>query len=569
MRYPILLVVLATVGSAIVHADTTVPAKARSLYDKAEVAREEGRLEEAVLLYKQAIEAHPTYWAAHAGFQAAMRGTGDRGLAPALYEKLIAEHPDAVDLKVYQAAALDVDDAIKALTKLCADYPDNARAFLELGRKQLAAGDDKDAERTLKDAVKKAGDNDTAPYVVLGHAYFAVQRYTKARNSYRDAREIDKSCIPAILGEALCDHRQGKSDEALLEVARLVADDNLPRLVAGWWILAVIRVDLEKYDDAVAAFDKILEIDKDDYLAMIAKGQVLLQQKKPVEAASIFAKVVEKNPNSGEALFCLGWAHETSADAPEIQDAQRKERLAKAAEAYEKAAGLDPSARPRDSLGFVHLLGDNFREAVMQFKRARDLDPSYAPAMNNLGLSDDIADNRSAAKDRYEQVLKKVDKENVRAHVMLALDLWLDGSHPKAVRELEKALKIDPNDSLAWTFLGDVHYDNGKADRAIRAYRSAVKVDDNNFRAWFHMGIALDDDKRKYEDAADCYEKAHQATVNPPLDLLLRLGGINDLDLLDRPEKALQYYQAYKDAGGTEEWVDERIADLKDLMADK
>jgi tetratricopeptide (TPR) repeat protein len=83
------------------------------------------------------------------------------------------------------------------------------------------------------------------------------------------------------------------------------------------------------------------------------------------------------------------------------------------------------------------------------------------------------------------------------------------------------------------------------------------------------MGIALDEDKRKYEEAEKCYEKAHQATVSPPLDLLLRLGGINDLDLLDRPEKALQYYQAYKDAGGSEEWVSERIEDLKELLADK
>ncbi|MHC4550118.1 MAG: tetratricopeptide repeat protein [Planctomycetota bacterium] len=542
-----------------------IPAPARSEFDKAEIAREEGRLEDALGSYRKAIELHARYHAAHAGYLAALRGLGDLSEAEALYEKLVPQHADSVDLKAFQAATLPLAQSLPALQDLAAKHPANVRVHLELARAQLWVGQARDAEKTLKTTLKLESELPLAR-VLLGDVYFQQGKFTRARKEYQAAIEIDNAYVAGQLRLALCWHRAGKSDEALKIVGSLVSEDNLPRLVAGHWLLALIRTDLEKYEDALRSIDKVLEIDKNDYQALLAKGQILLLQRKPMAAAAIFALAAEGR-NRGEALFCLGWAYEKAADAPEIQDAEIKERLAKAAEAYEKCGNLDPTVRPRDSLGFVYLLGQRHADAVTQFKRAKDIDPNYAPALNNLGLSSDIADNRAEAKRRYETVLSKIDKRNVRAHVMLALDLWLDGSATKAIKQLEKALKIRPGDDLAWTFLGDIHYDNKKVDRAIKAYRKATEINEQNFFAWYHMGIAYDDDKRRYEEADRCYEKAHQARVDPPVDLFLRLAEINDVEVLNRPEKALQYYQAYVDNGGDLDWVPDRIEELKELLS--
>jgi len=317
----------------------------------------------------------------------------------------------------------------------------------------------------------------------------------------------------------------------------------------------------------------VLTIDANDFQGYLAKGHLLLRQGKPVEAAAAFARAVELNERSSDALYCLGWAHEKSADSPEIQDAQKKERLAKAADAYEKCASMDPGVAPRDSLGFVYLLGDKHAEAVMQFRRAADIDPKYAPAINNLGLASDIADNRAEAKKRYETVLGKIDRENVRARVMLALDLWLDGSATKAIKEMEKALKSAPNDDLAWTFLGDVYYDANKVDSSIKAFKKATELNEKNFFAWFHMGRAYEDDKRKYEEAERCYQKAIQVRADPPAEIFLRLGMLHDVDALDNPDKAIQYYQAFLDNGGDISgdfaWVPGRIEELRELVGKK
>jgi len=565
VRAPFNVALATAVLAAIALANPDIPAPARSEFDKAEIAREEGRLEEATGNYLKAVELHPRYVAAHAGYMATLRGLGDLSPAHSFYEKLVTKFPDSVELKAFQAAALGPSESVVALQRLASAHADSKRVHLELGRALLLAGKPRDAEKPLKASLRLDADVPVAR-VLLGDVYFRQNKMARARKEYDAALEIDTACVSAHLRLALAWHRSKKTTKALKVLGRLVSEDNLPRLVAGHWLLAFIRTDLEKYDDALKSMDRILEIDKDDFQAMIGKGQILLLQRKPMAAAAIFAKAAEQRADSSLALFCLGWAYEAGADMPEIQDAQMKERLTKAAEAYEKCAEVDPTVRPRDSLGFVYLLSQKHAEAVTQFKRAKDIDPKFAPAMNNLGLASDIADNRAEAKRRYEQVLSKIDKKNVRARVMLALDLWLDGSATKAIKELEKALKIAPEDDLAWTFLGDIHYDNRKVDRAIKAYKKAVAARDQNFYAWYHMGIAYEEDKRRYEEAEHCYEKAHQAKVDPPPDLFLRLGEINDVEVLDRPEKALQYYQAYIDAGGDVEWVPARIEELKELL---
>jgi tetratricopeptide (TPR) repeat protein len=428
-----------------------------------------------------------------------------------------------------------------------------------------------DAESALKGALKLDAAS-SAARTLLGDIYLADGKFSKARKEYEGVLETDVSCVPAQLRLALALHRMGSSADAVTLLARILADDNFPRLASGHWLMALVRAETGQIDEALKSIDRLLAVDVDDYDGLIAKG-ILLLQKKPMDAAAAFQKAVEKYPKSGDALFCLGWAFEKAADAPEIQSAARQERLAKAAEAYDKCASMDPGVRPRDSLGFVYLLTNKHAEATKEFRRATDIDPKFAPAHNNLGLASDMADNRSGAKTRYQMVLDKVDKENIRARVMLALDLWLDGSATKAIKELERVVKDAPDDDLAWTFLGDVYYDANKVDTAIKSYKKATELNDKNFFAWFHLGRAYEDDKRKYEEAERCYQKAIQVRADPPAEIFLRLGMLHDVDALDHPEEAIKYYQMFLDNGGDVsgdyDWVPGRIEELKELIGPK
>lgn len=566
-----LALALAVLLASPARADTTVPPEARLLFEKGEIAREEGRLEQAADLYKQAIDLHPLYEEAHGAYLAALRGTDNLAAAIPLYASLVGKFPASVELKAFEASAQEAAAAVGALEPLASRNPGNFRARLELARALLYCGRLSDAEEALKTALKLSPAS-SAARTLLGDVFFADGKHGKARKEYEGVLEADVSYVPAQLRLALAMHRTKNSAEALTLLGKLVSDDNYPRLVAGHWLMAMVLADQGKIDEALQSVEKLLAVDADDYDALMAKGLLLLR-KKPFDAAPVFQKAAEKYPRSSDALFCLGWSFEKAAEAPDVQDAARQERLAKAAEAYDKCAGMDPGVRPRDSLGFVYLLTSKHAEATKEFKRATDIDPEFAPAHNNLGLASDIADNRAEAKRRYELVLSKVDKKNIRARVMLALDLWLDGSGSKAIEELKKVVKDAPKDDLAWSFLGDIYYDGNKVDPAIDAYKKATELNEKNFFAWYHMGIAYEDDKRKYEEAERCYDKAIQVKADPPAEIFLRLGMLNDVDALDRPEKAIQYYQTYIDNGGNVtgdfEWVPGRIEELKELVGKK
>ena len=554
-----------------VWADETPP-EARAQFDKAEIAREEGRLEHAADLYKKAIEAHPLYEVAHVGYLASLRGTGDLFAAQDFYADLVAKHADSVELKAFAASTEEPDKAIEALKALASAHAENLRVQLELGRAYLRSNDPKRAEKPFKN-ILKADANNLAARTMLGDVAMARGKPRGARKDYEAVLEVDASYVPAHLRLALAFHADKKSGKALAILGKLVSEDAYPNLVAAHWLLAKIRLDMGKTEDAIKSIDRILTIDKGDFDALLAKGILLLKMEKPDAAVKVFTQATAKNPRSSEAMFALGWANEKWADAPGADDAKQKDRLTAAAAAYENCTNLDPSVRPRDSLGFAYLLANRSADAVLQFKRAADTDTKFAASVNNLGLVSDMADNRAAAKKKYEQVLRKISRNNVRALVMLALDHWLDGASSKAIKGLEKAVKLDPEDDLAWTFLGDVHADRQKWSRAIDSYKKATELNPRNFIAWYHMGQIYQDHKRKWEEADRCFRKAVEAKANPPHELFLRLAEVNEDDGLDDKAESLKFYKQYKEAGGSTEppwdWIDERIEELEEALAGK
>jgi tetratricopeptide (TPR) repeat protein len=545
-----------------------LPQEARAAYDAAEIAREEGRLHDAADAYARAIEAQPLYLAAHAGYLECLRALGDTSRAAPLYAKLAAAHPDSVELRAFQAAAMPPAEGLAALAALAKSAPENPRVLLELGRAQLQSGQHVEAERALRAAMKLRPDL-AAARVLLGDVYLAQGKVPSAKKEYEGVLELEPTSIAAQLRLALCLHRQEKSDKALETLGRLLSPENYPRLAAGRFLVATIHADRGEYRKAIESLDALLAAAPKHLQALLVKGDLLLREGNPAEAVATFQKAVEAHPQSAAALFALGWANERWADAPGSKEEDRSKRLEAAAQAYRRCADMEPRVRFRDSLGFVLLLRGEHPEAVTQFKRARDLDPKFAPAENNLGLTDDLADRRADAMKRYEGVLEKLDKKNVRALVMLGLDSWLQGSASQAIKHLQAALKLDPKDDLAWMFLGDIFVDGGKLREAVNAFESAVAANPRNFEAWYHMGQVLDDGLRRFEDADRAYRKALECKPDAPLDLILRLAEVNDDEALERYDQALVFYQTYRERGGTEEWVADRIAELQEKLAKK
>jgi len=126
-------------------------------------------------------------------------------------------------------------------------------------------------------------------------------------------------------------------------------------------------------------------MDLDD---LIAEGQRLLSQTKFDEAAAVFAKALEHDPDDvgllvahGAALITLG-------------------QYADALKDFDRAVELQPgSPRLHFRRGMGRMAQLDFTGAIADFSRAIDLDHSYAVAFYCRGLAQDSLGNEKESQD--------------------------------------------------------------------------------------------------------------------------------------------------------------------------
>jgi len=86
------------------------------------------------------------------------------------------------------------------------------------------------------------------------------------------------------------------------------------------------------------------------------------------------------------------------------------------------------------------------------------------------------------------------------------------GENEKAVTDLEAYLETYPEDSLAWTILGNVHSKTGRLDDAQTAYEKAISLDPKQSDAVNGLGV-LHRKRGNYDAAMEAYQKA--IAINP------------------------------------------------------
>ena len=183
-------------------------------------------------------------------------------------------------------------------------------------------------------------------------------------------------------------------------------------------------------DEAIAHFQKALQINPHSAEAYINLGNVLIGEGKVDEAIAHYRKALQINPDYTEAHYNLGNAL--------FQKGSVDEAIAH----YRKALQINPdSAEVRNNLGNALLQKGKVDEAIAHFQRALQLKPDYAKAHNNLGNA----------------LLQK-------------------GKVDEAISHLQKALQITPDYAEAHNNLGDALLQKGKAAEAIAHFQRALQT---------------------------------------------------------------------------------------------
>jgi Tfp pilus assembly protein PilF len=157
-----------------------------------------------------------------------------------------------------------------------------------------------------------------------------------------------------------------------------------------------------------------------------------------------------------------------------------------------KKPEVDPwrSAQRHHDLGLAYLRNGSYQQALPEFAKAVELNPSEPLYHNSLGMAFMFNRQLDAAISEFQEALR-IDPKFVEAKNNLASAYLLNGDLEMARATLKEVLK-DPfyaTPQKAYFNLARIYEREGNIDDAIREYRRALDIDRDYVDAHYNLGL--------------------------------------------------------------------------------
>lgn len=193
-------------------------------------------------------------------------------------------------------------------------------------------------------------------------------------------------------------------------------------------------LDKKNYAEAMKYFENTIKVSKNNYTALVGKGEIMYSQKKYDEALAIYNKAITLKPNKfngyyGKSKVCLNlYKYEDALEAakkaieinPNHADSIRCKaeaflcmfKISDATSSCNKALSINPNLKEANLLkGDILSITCKLSDAILSYNKAIEIDPNYIDAYNGKGnayVSMSKFDNAAA---EYDKALEK-DKDN-------------------------------------------------------------------------------------------------------------------------------------------------------------
>ena len=333
-------------------------------------------------------------------------------------------------------------------------------------------------------------------------------------------------------------------------------------------------------DEAITHYQKALQINPDYAEAHNNLGIALLQKGNVDEAIAHFQKALQIKPDNAEAHNNLGnalfkravWTKRSlnskrrcksipirgspqqprQRAAPKGQCGRSDRSLPKGAANQSRLRGSPQQPRQRAAPK-----GQAWTKRSLNYQKALQINPDYAEAHNNLGNALLQKGNVDEAIAHYQKALQ-IKPDYAEAHDNLGNALLQKGNVDEAIAHYQKALQIKPDYAEAHNNLGNALLQKGNVDEAIAHYQKALQINPDYAEAHNNLGNALLQ-KGSVDEAIAHYQKALQ--INPDYaeahnnlgNALLQKGKVDEA--IVHYQKALQINPDYAEAQNNLAWV--------------
>jgi TolB-like protein/Tfp pilus assembly protein PilF len=216
-----------------------------------------------------------------------------------------------------------------------------------------------------------------------------------------------------------------------------------------------------------------------EYVEKLFEGRFYLSEwnkESNLKAKQLFEEAIELEPEAFMAYLMLAMAH--NADVWMGSSSSPRESLGKSFKLCQKAISLDEKQDgPHMVIGNIYLLMRKYDLAIKECKRAIALNPNSAQGYVYLGQS-------LSYFGRTEEGIESI-KKGMRLSPFpdswyiwnLAIAYREAGRYEESIAEYRRALKLRPNNGLAYMALSMTYALASRFEEAHEAYSEAIKID--------------------------------------------------------------------------------------------
>jgi tetratricopeptide (TPR) repeat protein len=154
----------------------------------------------------------------------------------------------------------------------------------------------------------------------------------------------------------------------------------------------------------------------------------------------------------------------------------------------------------------------NYAEAVQYFKKAVEVEPSYAKGHINLGVAYSMMGDEHQALDSFIKAVA-ADSTEVDGWQNLGITYRRLDDYEKAKEAFEKVVELAPGDIRGKLELADMYFNEEQYDKALQLYLSAAEADSNDAAVQYQVGASYFG-LEKYDDAAGHFQRAAALAQN-------------------------------------------------------
>ncbi|MBI5359800.1 MAG: tetratricopeptide repeat protein [Planctomycetes bacterium] len=312
---------------------------------------------------------------------------------------------------------------------------------------------------------------------VIGYAYKDLSMFDKAFDAFSNAIKLTPTLAYSYYERAdITAFKRGQLNESIPDFKKVIELD--PNSHIGWFArgeiarnLAWNGHDLKKYDEAIEAFSKAIELYPDYTFAYNQRGWAHSQKGDWQNALTDYDKEVSLLPDNPQALNNRGSAY------------QQLRYFDEALADYSKALQIDPYyTELYINRGLIYTDRGLLDEALNDFNVALQLVPGHAWAYNGRGrvyarkneLDKAISDFSNAIKGYGYFAAAYGDRGNV---------YMAKGEFDLAVEDFTKMIEIEPNDLYGYYYRANAYAAKGDFRKAAADGEAVLKMNPDPYWA--------------------------------------------------------------------------------------